>query len=70
MTANALSSLTTPVDREFSEFMLKFSDKNIILTHLNEDGRKDKEMWRNYHAELSPKTKVFIPARGEVTEPK
>ena len=63
----------TPKDREFSEFMLKFSDKNIILTHLNEDGRKDKEMWRNRHAELvknkihelSPKTRVLIPDRGE-----
>ena len=62
-----------PIDREFSKFMLKFSDKNIILTHLNEDGRKDKEMWRNHHAELvkakiqefSPKTRVLIPNRGE-----
>lgn len=64
----------TPIDSEFSRFMLSFSDKNIILTHLNEDGRKDKEMWRNCHGELvkakilelSPKTNVFIPDRGEV----
>lgn len=64
----------TPKDREFSEFMLQFSTKNIILTHLNEDGRKDKEMWRNHHAELikqkivglSPKTNILIPDRGEV----
>ena len=65
-----------PTDREFAEFMLKFSAKNIILTHLNEDGREDKDMWRGCHAELvrerilslSPETNVFIPDRGEVME--
>ena len=65
-----------PIDREFSEFMLHFSTKNIILTHLNEDGRRDKEMWRNHHAELvkqkitelSSETMVIIPNRGEVIE--
>ncbi len=63
-----------PLDRDFAEFMLQFSDKNILLTHLNEDGRKDKEMWRDFHAaivtkklnELSPDTKVQTPHRGEV----
>ncbi len=63
-----------PYDRDFAKFMLKFSDKNILLTHLNEDGRKDTEMWRNYHAEivtekmaeLSPKTNVLTPNRGEI----
>ena len=41
---------------------------------ISEDGRKDKEMWRNCHGELvkaknlelSLKTNVFIPVRGEV----
>lgn len=74
--SKGLDSSFDPIDRKFSEFMLNFSDKNIILTHLNEDGRKDKDMWRHCHAELvrarilslSPKTNIFIPARGHVTE--
>ncbi len=65
-----------PIDRKFSEFMLHFSDKNIILTHLNENGRKDKDMWCTRHAELvrtkisslSPVTNVFIPVCGQVME--
>ena len=67
-----------PIDRKFSAFMLNFSDKNIILTHLNENGRKDKDLWRDCHADLvrakisslSPKTKIFIPVCGQVMEMK
>lgn len=62
--------------REFAEFMLKFSKKNILLTHLYENGRMDKDMWRDSHAELvmgelkklSPDTHVTAPKSGEVME--
>ena len=71
-----LDAFCEPLVRDFSKFMLKFSDKNMILTHLYENGRKDKDMWRKEHAELvgakisalSPKTNVFIPACGQVIE--
>lgn len=71
-----LDAFCEPMAQDFSEFMLKFSDKNIILTHLYENGRKDKDMWRKEHAEfvgskisaLSPKTNVFIPTCGQVIE--
>ncbi len=71
-----LEEIYDPIDRQFAEFILNFSDKNIIFTHLNEDGRRDKEMWRNCHAELiskriaelSPKTNTLIPLRGQVME--
>ncbi|MBR3978998.1 MAG: MBL fold metallo-hydrolase [Oscillospiraceae bacterium] len=66
----------SPLDCQFAELMLHFSHKNILLTHLNEDGRRDKDLWCSRHGELlqrkltelSPKTKVFIPARGQVIE--
>ena len=72
----ALATSYDPIDRQFSEFMLNFSDKNIILTHLNENGRMDQDMWRDRHGEivkarlceLSPNTIVSIPKSGEVME--
>ena len=59
---------------EFSKFMLHFSEKNIILAHLYECGRRDSYMWRHEHAEiiknsiqgLSKKTNVLIPSPGEM----
>lgn len=58
----------------FAKFMLSFSDKNIFITHINEDGRRNTEMWRNYHAglisarigEISPETSVLTPQNGEI----
>ncbi|MBR2722473.1 MAG: hypothetical protein IKB75_06860 [Clostridia bacterium] len=69
-----------PIVGEFARFMLAFGGKHIFLTHLNENGRKDADMWRDHHGELvkermlelSPDVKVTIPACGEVitlTEP-
>ena len=62
-----------PVTMPWADYMLRFSDKNIFLTHLYEDGRPDNRMWRSEHAEavtdaihtLSPQTNVYIPKRGE-----
>ncbi len=62
-----------PVAMPWADYMLSFSDKNIFLTHLYEDGRPDNKMWRSEHAQavtdaihaLSPKTNVYIPQRGE-----
>lgn len=58
----------------WAEYMLKFSQKQIFLTHLYEDGRPDNRMWRTEHAaavkaELesrSPETHVYIPQRGAI----
>ena len=58
----------------FSKFMLHFSTKNIILTHLYENGRRDSYMWRQEHAniirleinKISPSTNVLIPNAGEL----
>ena len=58
----------------FCQYMLRFSTKNIFLTHLYENGRPDDKMWRTEHAEavskrlavLSPETNVLIPPPGEI----
>lgn len=58
----------------WAEYMLKFSQKQIFLTHLYEDGRPDDRMWRREHADavtaaicaLSPETNVTIPQRGQI----
>ena len=63
-----------PIVTDFSKYMLQFSKKNIVLTHLYENGRKDVDMWQYNHAELiknkikslSPETKIFIPNQGQV----
>lgn len=73
---NGLDAVCEPMARDFAEFMLKFSEKNIILAHLYESRKKDKYMWRREHAEflaakineLSPKTNVFIPNCGQVID--
>lgn len=62
-----------PMVEPFAKYMLSFSDKNIFLTHLYEDGRPDHKMWRGEHAQaaedmlrsLSPDTRIRIPQRGE-----
>ena len=57
----------------WANYMLKFSQKQIFLTHLYEDGRPDDRMWRREHAnavmaelkKCSPETNVTIPQRGQ-----
>ena len=64
----------TPQDDRFAAYMLQFSSKHILLTHLLEDGRRDEDRWQLHHAAhlaakikaLSPQTQVLIPHRGEV----
>ena len=58
---------------DWTGYMLRFCKKQLILTHLNEDGRPDDSMWRVRHArmlaetiaDMSPRTEVLIPARGD-----
>lgn len=58
----------------FADFALRLSDKNVLLTHLYEDGRQENSMWQESHATLiaeaitarSADTRVRIPKRGEV----
>ena len=58
---------------DWSAYILSFCRKRLLLTHLNEDGRPDDSMWRPRHArmlaekiaELSHRTEVRIPTRGE-----
>ena len=60
----------------FAAFMLRFSRKNLILTHLYESARKDEDMWRREHALLladairgiCPSAATHVPAWGEVME--
>lgn len=71
-----LGGFCEPIAHKYAEFMLQFSEKNMILTHLYENGRKDEDMWRREHAEfvaskiceLSPKTRVVIHSCGQVME--
>ena len=63
-----------PKSREMAEFALKMSRKCILLTHLYENGRDEMGMWQTKHAEvvadaicrISPDTKTYIPATGEI----
>ena len=65
-----------PKCQEFAQFMLEMSEKNIFLTHLYENARKEESMWQRHHAELaaeaiqkqSPDTAVYIPQCGEILE--
>lgn len=58
----------------YIRYMLHFSQKNILLTHLYECGRRDEDMWRREHAELiademkklSPDTNIHIPHAGDM----
>lgn len=66
----------TPLTRDYARFMLRFSSQSILLTHLYESGRMERDMWRREHgelvgeeiAELSPSTRVIIPTCGQVIE--
>jgi len=71
---NCLSDDFTHRDSNWASFMLQFSQKNIIITHLYEIGRPERYMWQHRHGllveqrihEQSPETKTFIPKRGEI----
>lgn len=62
-----------PMISSYCRYMLRFSAKNILLTHLYENGRTDDKMWTQEHAEAihsaiaaqSPNTRVLIPQQGE-----
>lgn len=70
---NCLETDFSPLDSQWAQFMLHFSDKRILLTHL--DGmRREEFIWRPHHAmhlsqcihAQSPNTVTLIPQRGEV----
>ena len=58
----------------FANFMLSFSKKNILFTHLYECNRKGVDMWRTEHADLiaqtvhriSPDTNTAVPVPGKI----
>lgn len=60
----------------FADFMLHYSDKNIIYSHLYETGREDRDMWRREHAEIlseiikekNPGTRTVVPVPGEIVK--
>jgi hypothetical protein len=57
----------------FSEYMLTYCRKHLIIGHLYENDRRDHQMWRMEHVlpvleclkALSPDTKVTVPDWGE-----
>ncbi len=73
---NALDADHTAKSAELARFMLHLSRKNMLLTHLYENGRADDSMWRDEHARivagaihaLSPETRVIVPHSGEVLD--
>ena len=60
--------------KQVAEYMLNFSNKNLIFAHLYENGRKDSQMWTKSHAcllekaakENYPEIKTVIPKIGEI----
>ena len=62
-----------PVMPDWAGFMLRMSNRNLLLTHLYENGRTDDTMWRAEHAQalaetvrrICPETHVHIPEWGE-----
>lgn len=63
-----------PMAEEFSRFMLHFSQKNILLSHLYNSERKLGYAWTLRHAnilaekirEISPETKTRVPRLGQI----
>ena len=63
-----------PMAEAFARFMLAFSKKNILLSHLYNAERKLGYMWDRRHAaileekirEISPDTEVQIPRIGQI----
>lgn len=64
----------TEIGERFADFMLHYSHKNIIFSHLYETGREDRDMWRRAHAnilttiikEKNPGTRTTVPVPGEI----
>jgi len=60
----------------YARFMLRFSDRNILFSHLYENGRRYEDMWRDEHATLisetvhtiSPHTRTLTPSPGEIMD--
>lgn len=71
---NGLKDDFAEIGPAFADFMLRFSDRNILFAHMYENGRADRDMWRREHAELlselihgkSPRTVTWIPRPGEI----
>ena len=64
------------IGARFADFMLHFSDRQILFSHLYETGREDRDMWRHEHADIlsaiikekSPKTSTLVPVLGEIIQ--
>lgn len=62
------------IGSRFADFMLRLSKKHIIFSHMYENGREDRDMWRWEHAEVlsaiinekSPGTECVVPVPGEI----
>ena len=60
----------------FADFMLLMSSKNIILSHLYDNRRREEGMWQEHHAyqskevmqARSPKTAVAVPCQGDILQ--
>ena len=63
-----------PLAKDFAAFMLHFSRKHILLTHLYESARRKAFLWTRRHGlllseaihTLSPDTKTTIPTSGDI----
>lgn len=72
--SNGFAENYTDIGTRFADFMLRFSDKHILFSHLYETGREDRDMWRQEHADIlsaiikekSPATRTAVPVPGEI----
>ena len=71
--SNAYATDYTDKVDEFTDFVLRFSDKRVVLAHLYESGRRGIDTWRRDHAVLiadalknkAPDIRVHIPKVGD-----
>ena len=74
--SNGFAEDYTDIGARFADFMLHFSDRQILFSHLYETGREDRDMWRREHADIlsaiikekSPKTSTVAPVLGEIVK--
>ena len=72
--SNGFAKDYTDIGGRFADFMLRFSDRRILFSHLYETGREDKDMWRREHAKIlsdiirqkNPATETAVPVTGEI----
>ena len=72
--SNGFAEDYSDIGDRFADFMLSFSDKHILFSHLYETGREDRDMWRRAHADIltgiikekNPAVKTGIPVMGEI----